>query len=129
MNLRLPVHNCRKKVHNIVKKKMSDPAKFLSRIVRYLTEDYAIMENKRYVCPICGSKEMTLRHEASYVYSYIIDSNAPGLYNSDKFQSYLYDKREQKDSRNYIECNRCGTQYPYEFLNGILDQGKENQGL
>jgi transcription elongation factor Elf1 len=76
--------------------------------------------NEQYVCPICNSSKLILRHEASYVYSYVIDSDAPGLRNSEEFLSYLYDVREQKDSRNYVECKTCGTQYPYTFLNGIL---------
>lgn len=73
-----------------------------------------------YACPICHSKDLTLRHEASYVYSYVIDSDAPGLKNNDEFHSYLYDKREQREDRSYIECNQCGTQYPKELLNDIL---------
>jgi hypothetical protein len=78
------------------------------------------MENTVYQCPICKSRELTLRYEASYVYSYVIDSDAPGLKNSEEFLSFLYDKREQKDTRTYVECNGCGTQYPYNLLNGPL---------
>jgi glutaredoxin len=81
------------------------------------------MENTNYQCPVCAGTELTLRYEASYVYSYVIDSDAPGLKNSDEFLSYLYDKREQKDSRTYIECSHCGAQYPYTFLNGVLSKG------
>lgn len=79
------------------------------------------MENAKYICPICSSKKLTLRYEASYVYSYVIDSDAPGLKNSEEFLSFLYDKREQKDTRTYVECNQCGTQYPYTLLNGVLE--------
>ena len=78
-----------------------------------------MMENTKYQCPVCSSRALTLRYEASYIYSYVINSDAPGLNNTEEFQSYLYDKREQKDSRTYIECNHCGTQYPYTLLNGI----------
>lgn len=80
------------------------------------------MENNNYICPVCSSNDLTLRYEASYVYSYVIDKDAPGLKNSEEFLSFLYDKREQKDSRTYIECNKCGTQYPYTFLNGVLEE-------
>jgi hypothetical protein len=80
------------------------------------------MEHSKYSCPICNHSELTLRYEASYVYSYVIDSDAPGLKNSEEFLSFLYDKREQRDTRTYIECNRCGTQYPYNFMNGVLEQ-------
>ncbi|NLK28189.1 MAG: hypothetical protein GX306_07590 [Clostridiales bacterium] len=80
------------------------------------------MSQKRYICPVCNSNDLTLKHEASYVYSYLIDQDAPGLKNTDQFLSYLYDRREQKDSREYIECNQCGVQYPYTCLNGVLDK-------
>ncbi|HHU74695.1 MAG TPA: hypothetical protein GXZ28_08775 [Clostridiales bacterium] len=68
--------------------------------------------NNKYICPVCKSKDLTLRYEASYVYSYIIDSDAPGLKNRDAFQSYKYDKRELKSDRDYIECNHCRSQFP-----------------
>lgn len=81
----------------------------------------------KYHCPICNSRELTMRYEASYVYSYVIDKDAPGLMNSNEFLSYLYDKRELKNSRTYIECNQCGTQYPHTFLDEelIIKQGSE----
>jgi glutaredoxin len=83
------------------------------------------MENKKYICPICNNSNLTLRYEASYVYSYILDNDAPGLKNNEEFLSFLYDKREQKDSRTYIECNKCGTQFPYTFLNDVLSASEE----
>lgn len=83
------------------------------------------MENRNYVCPICNSKDLVLRHEASYVYSYVIDSDVPGLQNTEEFLSYLYDKREQVASRNYVECKVCGTQYPYQLLNEALLRGED----
>lgn len=79
------------------------------------------MNNSQYICPICNSPALVLRYEASYCYSYVLDSDAPGLKNEEEFLSYLYDKRELKDDRTFIECNQCGTQYPYTFLSGLLD--------
>jgi len=73
-------------------------------------------KKKKHHCPICNSHELTMRYEASYVYSYIIDDDAPGTMNNDEFLSYLYDRRELTASRTYIECNKCGTQYPPQFL-------------
>jgi ssDNA-binding Zn-finger/Zn-ribbon topoisomerase 1 len=81
-----------------------------------------IMEKTQYICPICNNTNLILRYEASYVYSYVIDSDEPGLKNEEEFMSFLYDKREQKDTRTFVECVTCGTQYPYTFLNGILEQ-------
>ncbi|MDF2908582.1 MAG: hypothetical protein K0R34_3903 [Herbinix sp.] len=86
------------------------------------------MELNHYRCPICNGKKLTLRYEASYVYSYILDEDAPGHKNSEEFLSFLYDKREQTNSRTFIECNECGTQYPYTFLNGVLENGTKQEG-
>lgn len=80
------------------------------------------MIKNKYKCPICNDSNLVLRREASYVYSYEIDSDKPGLKNKDEFLSYQYDRRENTSSREYIECKRCGTLFPCEFLNGILDE-------
>ncbi len=80
------------------------------------------MKNRKYICPVCREDKLILRHEASYVYSYVIDADMPGLQNTEAFLSYLYDKRELTSSRNYIECKTCNTQYPYDLLNEVLLQ-------
>jgi DNA-directed RNA polymerase subunit RPC12/RpoP len=77
------------------------------------------MKEMEYKCPVCNGSDLTLRHEASYVYSYKIDSDKPGLMNSVEFLSYQYDKRENTNSREYIECNQCGTQFPCNMLHEI----------
>lgn len=82
------------------------------------------MQTNNYQCPICNSTNLTLQYEASYIYSYQLDSDAPGLKNSEEFLSFLYDKREQKDTRTYIECNNCKTQYPYQLLNKALNRNE-----
>lgn len=79
------------------------------------------MEETRYKCPICHSNDLVLRREASYVYSYKLDSDKPGLKNADVFLSYEYDKRENINSREYVECNQCGTQFPYQVLSEIME--------
>ena len=73
------------------------------------------MEKKKTSCPVCGSSSLMMKYEASYVYSYAIDSDAPGTKNVNEFLPYLYDEREQKDMRQYIECSKCGTQFPCYF--------------
>lgn len=85
------------------------------------------MEKKAYICPICHKSDLTLRYEASYVYSYVMDDDVPGLKNSEEFLSFLYDKREQKNTRTYIECNQCGTQYPHTFIDGILNKNNAHK--
>lgn len=67
------------------------------------------------VCPICNGDHFVLKYEATYEYSYIIDSNAPGLNNTQELLPHMYDQREQKDTKQYIECRDCKTSYPCYF--------------
>lgn len=85
------------------------------------------MKKSKYICPICNGSDLELKHEASYVYSYLLDSDAPGSKNSDIFLSYLYDRREQTKSKEYIQCNQCGTRFSPTFLNGVLEKDNETE--
>jgi ssDNA-binding Zn-finger/Zn-ribbon topoisomerase 1 len=67
------------------------------------------------VCPVCNGDQLILKYVATYEYSYIIDSNAPGLNNTKELLPHMYDNREQKENRQYIECSTCGTNYPCYF--------------
>lgn len=67
------------------------------------------------VCPVCKGNQLILKYVATYEYSYIIDSNAPGLNNTKELLPHLYDHREQKENKQYIECSTCGTSYPCYF--------------
>ena len=69
----------------------------------------------RVICPVCNDGHLILKYEAIYEYSYIIDSNAPGLNNTHELLPYMYDSREQKDAKQYIECITCGTSFPCYF--------------
>ncbi len=80
------------------------------------------MESSQILCPSCKSNKLTAKYEAKYVYSYIIDSNAPGLKNEEELLPFLYDNREQVEARQYIKCESCGKQFPCFFpakSNGI----------
>jgi hypothetical protein len=56
-----------------------------------------------------------MKYEATYVYSYFIDSDAPGLSNTEEFLPYMFDNREQKETKQYLECNTCGSVYKCYF--------------
>lgn len=71
--------------------------------------------NPRVVCPICSSDQLTLKYQATYEYSYSLDGNAPGVNNTSELLPYMYDTREQKEAKQYIECRTCGTSYPCYF--------------
>lgn len=82
------------------------------------------IDNSRFLCPVCNSSGLVLRHEARYIYSYLLDSDSPGLLNSKEFLSYQYDRRELMDNRTFVECTGCGTQFPYPLINRVLDREK-----
>lgn len=67
------------------------------------------------ICPRCNNDQFVLKYEASHIYSYIFDSDAPGLKNSDEFLSFLYDRRELTSSDQYVECQSCGSRFPCSF--------------
>lgn len=74
------------------------------------------MDNARVlVCPVCKQNNFVVRYEASHVYSYVVDSDAPGRKNHDEFLSFLYDKRELTNSDQYVECLSCGAKFPCSF--------------
>ncbi|NLL72606.1 MAG: hypothetical protein GX237_03670 [Clostridiales bacterium] len=79
------------------------------------------MENKKYICPVCKANKLLLKHEASYVYSYVLDSDAPGFKNKEIFSPYLYDRRDQTESFEYIECSKCKSKFDYDIFTSMKD--------
>ncbi|NLM76139.1 MAG: hypothetical protein GX187_08630 [Clostridiaceae bacterium] len=73
------------------------------------------MKNNKFFCPACKSRQLIAKYEAKYIYSYIIDSDSPGILNKKEFYPFLYDKREQVEAKQYIECCECKSQYPCSF--------------
>ena len=74
-----------------------------------------MQHNTRVVCPACSAEHFTLKYQATYEYSYSIDGNAPGVNNTTELLPYMYDTREQKEAKQYIECKTCGASYPCYF--------------
>jgi len=72
-------------------------------------------KSEKITCPNCGSADLALQLEATYVYSYELDADAPGRKNKDEFLSFLYDQRDQKETKQYVECRSCGFQVPCYF--------------
>lgn len=68
------------------------------------------------VCPKCNSNHFKMKRQATYVYTYKI--NTPEIDKwSDKEDSlpFLFDNREQTASEEYLECDSCGAQFPCPF--------------
>jgi hypothetical protein len=72
-------------------------------------------DTKPLVCPVCSNSNFLIKYEATYVYSYFIDSDAPGLRNTDEFLPFMFDNREQKETKQFLECNKCGSKYTCYF--------------
>ncbi len=72
--------------------------------------------NEKIVCPHCHHCDFTAKYEATYVYSYHLDTtNNTSSHSDDTSAPFLFDNREQKGYKQYIECNYCKAQYPCEF--------------
>jgi len=69
--------------------------------------------NETIICPKCNSKNFEIKHQATYLYTYKIDTTS---WNTDDVESqnlpFLFDNREQTCFKEYIECNNCGVRYP-----------------
>ena len=56
-----------------------------------------------------------------------MDSDAPGTKNATIFSPFLYDRRDQTNSYEYIECTNCKTKFPCDLFSTLEDtSGKEN---
>jgi len=80
-----------------------------------------IMEIKEsLICPKCNGVAFEMKREATYLYTYKIDTPLTNEWsNEDEALPFLFDNREQLDSKEYIECKECGARYSYN-----LDKGK-----
>ena len=74
-----------------------------------------MQQTTQLICPKCDSSQLLLKYAVTYEYSYMLDANAPGRCNSTELLPYLYDKREQTESQQYIECSACGATFPCYF--------------
>ncbi len=70
---------------------------------------------KTLVCPLCHGGRFVVKYEVSHVYSYVVDSDAPGRRNNEEYLSFLYDELELTRSDQYLECRTCGAKFPCSF--------------
>ena len=72
--------------------------------------------NESIVCPRCNSKDFQMKHEATYLYTYKINTLNISIDDEESENlPFLFDNREQTCFKEYIECNHCGTRYPCSF--------------
>lgn len=77
--------------------------------------------DRNIVCTKCRGTSFVAKREATYVYSYKIDGETNK--NNCEELPYLFDNREQMNSKEYLECEKCGACYPCVIEKG--DDGIE----
>ncbi|MDR7857235.1 hypothetical protein [Tissierella sp.] len=72
--------------------------------------------DKYLVCPKCNGVHFEVKREATFLYSYKL--NTP-LTNELSWETdvlpFLFDNREQLNSKEYIICEECGAKYPCDL--------------
>lgn len=75
--------------------------------------------DEKLVCPKCNGIHFTVKREATYLYTYKLDTP---LTESRKTENerlpFLFDYREQLDNKEYLECEDCHAKFPCD-LEGI----------
>ncbi|MCM0649151.1 hypothetical protein NBE98_12270 [Clostridium swellfunianum] len=72
--------------------------------------------NKTLECPACGGEYFSVKREATYLYSYKLEAPDNQERNDNEEPlPFLFDNREKIGSREYLECDKCKTQYPCEL--------------
>lgn len=73
---------------------------------------------KSLICPKCNGIRFEIKREATFLYSYKLDTPLTGEWsNENETLPFLFDNREQLNSKEYVECKKCGTQYPCDLSN------------
>lgn len=76
--------------------------KLRGRITVYLNESF--------ICPKCKSKNLDIKREATYVYTYKISSN--NNLKEGEALPFLFDNRAKIASKEYLQCEDCGGKFP-----------------
>ncbi|WP_066498056.1 hypothetical protein [Abyssisolibacter fermentans] len=68
-----------------------------------------------FICPNCNSPMISLKKEATYLYTYNIDSN-------DRFKKtnlipFIFDNRMRLEMHEYIQCENCGKKFQFKIDN------------
>lgn len=63
-------------------------------------------------CPKCNGNYFELKREATYVYTYKINSPDTKTWSEEKEAlPFLFDNREQVDEHDYLVCTKCGEHF------------------
>jgi hypothetical protein len=65
------------------------------------------------ICTKCNGNHFTVKREATYLYSYNLDTPDSGKWSKDpEALPFLFDNRELMESHEYLQCEQCGAKFP-----------------
>ena len=68
--------------------------------------------SKSLVCPKCGGIHFEIKREATYLYTYKLDTpNTESWSSEEEALPFLFDNRDQISNKEYFECLECGARY------------------
>lgn len=67
------------------------------------------------VCPKCNGKHFSVKREATYLYTYKLETSGHENRIEEEALPFLFDNREQTDSKEYLQCEQCRAQYPCDL--------------
>lgn len=75
--------------------------------------------NEPLVCPKCSGVHFEIKREATYLYSYKLDTPLTEEWSAEnEALPFLFDYREQIDNKEYLECTDCGAKYSCDLEGG-----------
>ncbi|MCT8975452.1 hypothetical protein N4T77_02460 [Clostridium sp. CX1] len=73
--------------------------------------------SKSLSCPNCNGNYFKMKRQATYVYTYNINTELTEQWSEEgEALPFLFDNREQTDSKEFLECAQCGETFPCQLL-------------
>ncbi len=70
------------------------------------------------VCPKCNGTHFKVMREATYLYTYKLDTPETKSSQGEEPLPFLFDCREQLDNKEYLECEDCHSKFKYDLGKG-----------
>lgn len=93
----------------------------MARIIFVLERKDFMRLDEALVCPKCKGTHFNVKREATYLYTYKLDTqltDRESEKDGDSALPFLFDYREQLDNKAYIECEVCHTKFTCDLEGG-----------